>query len=500
MAIFVGGAGSDIFTGGAEDDRMDGNGGDDRLSGGGGQDSLVGNAGEDILNGGDGNDDLYSGDRSPYFFLPYYDNPFVPPLLDRGSERDTLIGGAGDDRLFGGYGDNLDGGDGTDYLFISFMAATSGVIADFRQDSLSIGGGTITGIENVSFVEGSNFDDYINVASNSSNGYSDRTTVFAMGGNDHILAGYYTAYLDGGDGDDIVDGRGSQYLQAVIGGAGNDTLYTNTNTFAKADGGDGNDRIFAHGKIDGGAGDDYIEIQYSYYGGDVFGGSGNDEIRAAANAATIAGGAGADLIYGNIGNDKLGSADFAPYPSILQDDTGLEQDTIYGVDGDDLISGGYGDNLDGGAGQDTLRYSMAGLLNGIDFDTAGLASGLPTTIGGGTVQNFETFAYLRATEYDDILRLATQSSLLEVNAGAGNDVVYTGGSSARVFGGAGNDRFVSGIAGDIFDGGTGSDTIDYSGEAGAVTVVLAAPGLTGTGPGGDQLINIENIIGTAFEK
>lgn len=498
MAVFIGTAGVEIFNGGAEDDFMDGKGGNDQLTGGGGQDSLAGNAGEDVLNGGDGNDSLYSGDRSPGYFLPYYDNPFIPPLLDRGVERDTLNGGAGDDRLFAGYGDNVDGGEGLDFLFISFLGAPSGVNADFRQETLTIGGGTITGVENISYVEGSDFNDYINVASFGSNGYSDRTTVFAMGGNDHVLAGYYTAYLDGGDGDDIVDGRGSQYLQAVIGGAGDDILYTNSNTFARADGGDGNDRIFAHGKIDGGAGDDYIEIQWSYYGGDVFGGSGNDEIRASAYAATIAGGSGADLIIGHIGNDKLGSADFAPYPNSFQDDTGLEQDTIYGFEGDDLIAGGYGDNLDGGAGQDTLRYSMAGLLSGVDFNTASLGSGQPVTIGDGVVENFETFAYLRATEFDDVLRLATQGTLLEVNAGAGNDVVYTGGSSAKVFGGAGNDRFISGAAGDILDGGDGVDEIDYAAYASAVDITLVSAAMTGTGAGGDQLINIENIIGTAY--
>jgi Ca2+-binding RTX toxin-like protein len=378
------------------------------------------------------------------------------------------------------------------------LGAPSGVTVDFRLTTQSIGGGTITGIENISWVQGSNFDDVLNVSSNNNNGYSDFTAVFGMGGNDQLTAGYYTGYMDGGDGDDIVDGRGSQYLQEVIGGAGNDILYTATNGFGKASGGDGNDRIFAHGNIDGGAGDDYIEIQFSYYGDTAFGGAGDDEIRGSSGNATIAGGSGADLIVGGVSNDRLGSGEFAPHPAILADDLGLEQDSLSGGGGDDLLSGGYGDNLDGGSGNDTLRLSLAGLASGIDFSTAGLSSGQAVTVGGGTIQNIETLSHLRGTEFSDIFRLATQDSLLELNAGAGDDVVFTGGSSAKVFGGDGNDRFVSGIAGDIFDGGSGSDTIDYSAYASAVTVNLAATSANGSGAGGDQLINIEHVLGTAF--
>ena len=116
----------------------------------------------DTLDGGDGNDSLYSADYAGNFNIPYYNNPYTPPLLDTGSEVDTLIGGAGDDRLFAGYGDNVDGGANGyagDYLYISFQGAPTGVTADFRQATQVIGGGTITGIENVSWVQGSNYDD-----------------------------------------------------------------------------------------------------------------------------------------------------------------------------------------------------------------------------------------------------------------------------------------------------------------------------------------------------
>ena len=41
-----------------------------------------------------------------------------------------------------------------------------------------------------------------------------------------MIAGHFTAVLDGGDGNDVLDGRSSQYLQSVDGGAGDDTIYT----------------------------------------------------------------------------------------------------------------------------------------------------------------------------------------------------------------------------------------------------------------------------------
>ena len=502
MPNFNGTNGNDIFTGGNDNDTAVGNGGNDTLSGAGGNDLLVGNSGSDVLNGGDGEDRLFSGDESPPFNIPYYNNPYTPPLLDTGSEHDVLNGGEGSDRLFAGYGDDVDGGgDGTyggDYLYISFLGAPAGITVDFRLASQTIGGGTITGIENISWVQGSNFSDSIDVRSNVANGYSDFTAVFGMAGNDTLIAGYYTGVLDGGADDDIVDGRGSQYLQAVYGGAGNDILYTNSNTFAAAYGGDGNDTIYAHGETHGGDGNDQIVISFSYYGGRVYGEAGDDQIQAAESGSVIAGGTGADIINGHSANDQLGSADFGTYPTTFSDDIGLEQDVIAGFGGNDLVSIGYGDSADGGSGSDTLRLSIGGLGTGITFSTSGLATGQPTTIGGGTIQNFEVFEYLRGTDYADSITVVTQSTLLTINAGAGDDIVISQNSSVALSGGQGNDRFISGAAGDSFDGGSGIDTVDYQQAAGGITVTLGANGSAGTGPGGDSLISVENIHGSGF--
>jgi Ca2+-binding RTX toxin-like protein len=503
MAQFNGTSGDDIFTGGSDNDTAVGNGGNDTLSGGGGNDLLVGNSGADTLDGGDGDDTLYSGDESPAWSTPYYGNPYTPPVLDTGTDHDTLIGGNGSDTIFAGYGDNVDGGaDGSfgDRLLISFLGAPSGVTFDMHLASQTIGGGTITGIENITWVQGSNFGDHIDIGG-AGNGYSNFAAVFGMGGNDQLVAGYYTGVLDGGDGDDIVDGRNSQYLQAVYGGAGDDTLYANTNTFAVAWGDDGNDTIYAGGETHGGNGDDTIAMQYSYYGGRVYGDAGNDQITAAASGNTIAGGSGADIINGNSSGDLLGSADFgtgAYGTPTFADDMGLEHDVIAGFGGNDLIAAGYGDDVDGGSGTDTLRLSLGGVGSGVTLNTAGIVSGQPFTFGGGTIQNIETLDYLRGTEFSDNLTIATQSTLLTVNAGAGDDTITSQNSSVALTGGDGNDVFITGAAGDTFDGGNGIDTIDYQQATAGVSITIAASGAASTGAGGDQFSNVENVYGTAF--
>ena len=81
------------------------------------------------------------------------------PLLDTGREVDTIRGGAGNDRISAGYGDNVDGGDSGrfssgDSLAISFQGAPTGVTFDGRLATQTIGGGTITGIESFTFIQG----------------------------------------------------------------------------------------------------------------------------------------------------------------------------------------------------------------------------------------------------------------------------------------------------------------------------------------------------------
>jgi Ca2+-binding RTX toxin-like protein len=495
MVAFSGSSADDIFTGSLDNDQALGGAGNDKLSGADGSDTLTGNSGADTLDGGAGDDLLYSGDASPAFNLPYPSNPYVLPQADTGSERDSLIGGDGSDRIFAGYGDHVDGGPGGsygDYLYISFMGAPSGVTADFGLASQTIGGALITSIENISYVQGSQFADNLNARSTGT-GYSDFNAVSGMGGNDTLTAGYYTGSLFGDEGDDFVDGRPSQYLFLVEGGAGNDTLYSSSGPTAVVNGGAGADTIYASGQVRGGAGDDLITMQFTYYtGSTVYGDEGDDRITAASSGNKLVGGAGGDVLSGAEGADALYAGDALGNGLGPADDNGLDRDRLSGAGGDDTLAAGFGDDVDGGSGSDVLYLSLGGASQGANIDLSALGSGGSVTVGGGTIRDVERLVYLRGSDAADSIRLPTQGVMMTVDAGGGDDVITTQGSSASVLGGAGADRLVSGPAADTFDGGLGIDTIDYSGSASGVVASLRGSG------GSDTLFSVEVGIGSAF--
>ncbi len=480
MADFSGGAGKDVYTG---------TDGPDAISGGGGADTL---------NGGAGDDYIASGDRPPYF--GFYGSHAIS--VDTGSERDTLIGGDGNDHLFAGYGDNVDGGAYSaygNYLSISFLGAPSGVTVDFSQAVIKIGGGTIQNIQNLTWVQGSNFDDTIN-ASDRSTGYTEFNTVLGMGGNDHIIAGYYTTAIDGGDGNDTINAFQSGYLQTVHGGAGDDTIDSTGNHNAVTYGDDGNDTIHATFETHGGAGDDHIYAEYSNtIRGYMFGDAGNDIIEAVGPATLSAfGGAGADTLIGGDGNDAL-STDVAPdlIQTVTYDDHAADHDVVNAGGGDDTIAAGIGDDVDGGAGTDTLRLSLMGAGHGVTVSTEGLLSGTGTFLGG-TIKNVEVLQYLGLTDFADTIDLAATGLPQTLDAGGGNDVINSHGLALEVLGGAGDDRLNGGNAAGFFDGGDGTDTADYSTATKGVIVQMVSGNPGGTIGGRGLLANVEIVNGSNF--
>ncbi|EGF92695.1 hemolysin-type calcium-binding repeat 2 copies family protein [Asticcacaulis biprosthecium C19] len=446
---FTGTDNPDTYAGSEDSNTAVGKGGNDSFNGNGGSDELQGDSGSDLLNGGTGSDRLHAAAAPGSYQTPWYNNTYSPPQLDRGSETDTLNGGAGDDVLSAGYGDSVDGGEGTDSLFISFQGATSGVTFNLSLTSQEVGGATIQNIESAVWVEGSEFGDTV---TDSGNPYGSFGLVFGMGGNDSLKAGYYTSSLYGNEGDDLVDGRGSQYLQRVDGGAGNDTLYANGLTSGIADGGAGDDLIFAYSGANGGSGNDTIQSSGAQ------GGDGNDEITASGYSS--------GMLYGEAGND-----------------------TLTGSNSGDHLDGGLGDDqLAGGVGDDTY------VVNSGDDQIAEAAS-------QGTDQVNSSASFTLGANLENLI-LADGAAIDGTGNGRAN--VITGNESANrleggagldtLYGGAGNDVLSGGTGADSLSGGSGNDTyvVDASGEA-IVEAVFQGTDTVQASVGHTLAINVENL-------
>jgi Ca2+-binding RTX toxin-like protein len=94
--------------------------------------------------------------------------------------------------------------------------------------------------------------------------------------------------------------------------------------------------------------------------------------------------------------------------------------------------------------------------------------------------------------------LHSQSEGFTITGSTSADTITGGAGADNITAGSGNDT-ISGFAGaDRLDGGAGTDTATYAASAAGVSVSLA----TGLGSGGDAqgdtVINIENLIGSAF--
>uniref|UniRef100_UPI00082D7379 beta strand repeat-containing protein n=1 Tax=Sphingomonas pruni TaxID=40683 RepID=UPI00082D7379 len=451
----------DSFSGGPGDDTYTGTPGADTINGNGGNDTLNGGAGGDTIDGGDGYDTLSSaGSPGNWQHSYYYYDPIVP-TLDIGTEVDTIRGGAGYDMIFAGYGDNVDGGADGAALLIGFQGATSGVTVNFdalnNNGSLTIGGGTITNISSVQFVDGSNFADTI---TGSSFGYAS-PDIRGLGGNDHLIAGYYNSNLYGGDGDDTLDSGSSSYGGYFYGEAGNDTFHGNSSIYAF--GGDGNDVYYGGGNFKGGAGSDTLIVGATYESASANGGAGNDTLTGGGGQDNIFGGTGADVIHGGDANDLLFSAgtessyaNGGSSPDTL--DTGSEHDRVYGDAGDDYISVGYGDDADGGTGTNTLVLTLTGASTGVTVDGNAILAG-GQTIGGGTVSNFQRIEQVTGSAFADTITMPTQDYQRTVYGGGGNDHLTAGDSSVIFYGDDGNDTIVGSTVGDILYGGAGADSI-----------------------------------------
>jgi Ca2+-binding RTX toxin-like protein len=214
----------------------------------------------------------------------------------------------------------------------------------------------------------------------------------------------------------------------------------------------------------------------------VYGGDGNDTIRGLGGWDELFGDDGRDKLYGGAGNDWLEGGE--DNDDLFGGDDGdllfgeEGDDELYGEDNNDYLDGGAGaDTLDGGDGRDIAVYygSDAGVR-------VSLQPFLPIGRGnsggdaeGDTLVDIEDLA---GSRYDDEL--------------FGND------EANILWGMEGNDVLTGGGGGDAIDGGEGIDTVSYQGSAEGVTVSLLADTAAGGDAAGDQLDDIEILIGSAY--
>ncbi|WP_267868521.1 calcium-binding protein [Nostoc sp. CHAB 5836] len=346
---------------------------------------------------------------------------------------------------------------------------------------------------------------FLNELSNNVSGFDNSNDVInGQGGNDKI---------DGKSGNDIL--RGGVGNDTLIGGAGNDTLkgYTGIDSLK---GGIGDDRLYTDGSLgnntlNGGAGDDTLNAQFSSGDNLLSGGDGNDfldisgyedfdkygnEIQQVPSLGnnTLNGGAGDDTLNAqfSFGNNLLSGGngnDFFDLSSILAG-------SIRDLSLTSLVT----ETVDGGMGNDVLRVSYHESYTSSSRSPEGITTIFNATDNIGSItsgknrvsyKNIEGLN-IQGTRYDDL-----------IVGSNGNDTI-----DDRI-----NDRFNApgySYGNDTIDGGIGDDVLtvrydNYTDNTQGITTIFNATTNIGsiTASANNQVSykNIErlNIYDTAFD-
>ncbi|WP_309737102.1 cadherin domain-containing protein [Sphingomonas sp. SORGH_AS_0742] len=495
---------------------MTGTAGVNLLKGGGGDDVLAGLGGADVLDGGAGSNTADYSASGAAVYVTLGNLQIATPLgmvtsaVGRGgdAEGDTLaniqnlIGSAYNDILAASAGGGkLQGGGGGDNLVANAGAdqIDGGAGFDFVNYAYSNGGVTVnltTGVGSGGYAQG---DTYTGLEGIYASGNADTLTgtggvniIKGFAGNDIIegLGGADT--LDGGDGIDTVS-----YANSAQGVTVNLNLTT-----AQLSGGDASGDILSN--FENILGSAQADILTGNAGANTLtGGAGDDVLEGGADADTLDGGTGSDTAsYAGSGAGVTVDLRVATAQSSTGDASG---DVLTGIENltgsalDDMLTGNSGNNvLRGGAGNDTLVG-----LGGDDTIDGGDGTDTITYVASltGVTVNLTTNVNLGGDAQDDLIQN------VENVTGSAFDDTLTGDANANaLLGGDGND-VLAGLGGaDTLDGGAGSNTADYSASGAAVSVNLSLVNGTyanaGQGVGGDAqgdtLVNIQNVIGSAF--
>ena len=369
--------------------------------------------------------------------------------LDGGNGNDLLVGTLGDDTINGGADND------TASFINAFSNTATGVTVNLNiqgvaQFTFAAGTDTLSGIENLI---GSQYNDTLFGDGNDNviEGGAGNDTLVGGGGNDTAsyasASGGVTVFLALQDSAQNTRNAGSDTLSGfenLLGSAFNDTLVGDANA----------------NTLTGGAGNDVLDVGNSAVGvSDLLdGGSGTDT--ASFNA--VSSGVVATLNGALDGTATQAGNLIATLRNIESLSGTSSDDVLTGDANDNSIEGGLGnDTLDGGLGNDTLVFT--GNTN-VTVDLS-ITTAQNTGWGNDTISGFENVRTL-----------------------TGNDTITGDGNDNIFFDGGGND---------IYNGAAGVDTINYTNITTAVTVNLnTLTAQTVSTSNSDTITNIENVTGS----
>jgi len=536
---YTGTLNNDTINGTAYADYINALDGNDVLSGNAGADSIVGGAGNDTLNGGTGVDTLIGGTGNDVYYIDSTSDRIIEDAL-AGSGIDTvystvtisalatnvenailqgtsalnitgnasdntltgnsaanklfgldgndvlnglggadsLDGGLGNDTLDGGTGnDTLQGGDGDDVYYVDSATdritegstATSGKDTVFTTVAITA---LTTNVENATLLGTSALSLTGNTSDNTLTGNSVNNTLSGLDGND-VLNGLGGAdSLIGGLGNDTLDGGTGN--DTLVGGEGNDTYIIDSATDVISETGTSTrDRVFSADNIDLTLAR-FTNIENANLSGttntNITGNGGANLLYGNAGNNVLNGNGGTDTLYGGAGNDtyvidsdddviyEFGGAGTSVEDAIVSTVSvdvslfgldGIENVSLegtaaidaYGNDLNNFISGNSGNNrLEGGIGADTL-------FGGDGSDTYAVNSA-----------DDKVYEFTSNTG-DDTIESSISFSLNTFNTGGVENLVLQGADSINGTGNALNNFIQGNSAKNVLDGGTGNDTL-----------------------------------------
>lgn len=335
------------------------------------------------------------------------------------------------------------------------------------------------------------------------------------------LGFFGTSTVNGGSGNDRIEGRdtlndlilnGDDGNDSIIGGSGDDVIQGGRGTDTLS-GGDGSDELLGGDGADQLRGDRGTDTLQGDAGNDVMrGGADDDLFRSGAGDGldTVDGGTGFDTIHvdGAAVNESFSVSVMGSSRATLKrvngdplviEITASESLIVNGLEGNDRLTVGpnaasvIGVSFDGGEGDDTMQFNGSArddryLL--ADYNHSLVNVNIPRSVNVANVSAGTEHVLANLGDGDDQFLAGdvfVESIHLIVHGGAGNDTINGGAGRDRLFGDNGNDALYGAAGDDFLAGGNGAD--ELQGSLGSDTMSGGADDDRLDGGDGDDLLN-----------